>query len=63
LVVADHFEVLAADLFDAVLDVLLQLEVLGVRTEDLREQGPLRALQEVVPVRAVLDREERRVLR
>lgn len=63
LVVSDHLEVLAADLLHAVLDVLLEFEVFGVSTEDLGEERPLRALQEVVTVGAMLYRKEGRVLR
>ena len=54
---------LAADLLHAVLDVLLKFEVFRVRTEDLGEERPLRALQEVVTVGAMLDRKQGRVLR
>jgi hypothetical protein len=54
--------VLAADLLHPVLDVLLELKVFWVRTEDLGEERPLRALQEVVTVGAMLDRKQGRVL-
>ena len=63
LIVSDHLEVLAADLLDPVFDVLLELKVFRVRTEDLGEERPLRALQEVVTVGAMLDRKQGRVLR
>ena len=53
---------LAADLLDPVLDVLFELKVFRVRAEDLGEERPLRALQEVVTVGAMLDRKKGRVL-
>jgi hypothetical protein len=63
LVVADHLKMFAADLLDSILDVGLEFEVFRVRTQDFSEKGPLRALQEIVPIWAMLDREKGWILR
>ena len=53
---------LAAYLLHPVLNVLLKFKVFRIRTEDLGKECPLRALQEVVAIGAMLDRKEGWVL-
>ena len=54
---------LAAYLLHTVLNILLKFKVFRIRTEDLCEKRPLRPLQEVVTVRAMLYRKQGWVLR